>query len=101
MGKGIAVPTILKLVIGVIVIVIVVFLIYRYVLKSPIGEQECRARMTAWCASCQLVDFAGGVQMGEELATCAKDHWDIGSGNADQDCGGQENNCAGFLPSTG
>jgi len=97
MRKGIAVPTILKLVIGVIVIVIVVFLIYRYVLKSPIGEQECRARMTAWCASCQLVDFSDGPKMGEELGSCVSS---IGaSGSTDQVCTGQETNCAGFLPS--
>jgi len=97
MRKGIAVPTILKLVIGVIVIVIIVFLIYRYVLKSPIGEQECRARMTAWCASCQLSGWTSGPGMNQELKDCVSEH---NLASQHNDCSNAKTDCAGFLPST-
>lgn len=97
MSKGYATSTVIKLLACMIALVIVVYLIYRYVLHSEIGKQECGAKMIAWCAGCQLAGWAGGPGMNEALKECAEDHFLI----KNNECNNQaENDCKAFLPST-
>ena len=101
MKKGaIAVETIAKMIIVMIAIAILVYLLIRYVLGSGLSERECAAKMTAWCAQCQLANrgsedgWTGGPTMDEELADCAREYWTI----TDGDCTGNKNDCKAFLP---
>jgi len=93
MRKGLATETIAKLLILLFVVGIVVYIIYRYVLNSPLGEQECRARMTTWCANCEFTKWQGGGSMGEKLENCAITVYKFATKNT---C--DQTECAGFLP---
>lgn len=53
MRKGIAIQTILLLVIGVLVAGIVIFMVYRYASSSVISEGECQARLSEICTLCK------------------------------------------------
>ncbi|MDI6825818.1 MAG: hypothetical protein QMD36_01325 [Candidatus Aenigmarchaeota archaeon] len=100
MKKGIAVETLVKFSICLIVLGICTYLIYRYVFGSGLSERECAARMTAWCAQCQIAKFSGGTKMGNALAKCAYDYGYIDSNNPNQLCDGLEEKCKAFIPST-
>ncbi len=62
---------------------------------APLSEQECRARLTNWCSSCSIMDFASpGYELGDELGDtatttgCITDYG-FGSGyNSGCDCNG-------------
>jgi len=92
-----ATETTVKFLLLLIALAIIVFLIYRYVIQSPLGERECATRMTAWCVQCEIAEWSGGAAMGESLGECASEFW--GFGDETQECDGFEDNCKGFLPS--
>ena len=103
MKKGIAVETLVKLMICIIALTILTYLIYRYVLQSGLGERECAARMTAWCVQCKMANsgeegaWSGGVDMDTELRDCVNEYFNLGAADP-QDCTGFESNCRSFLP---
>lgn len=86
---------------GLIAIVIIVYLLYRYVLKSPISETACKTRFASWCANCQIVGFSGGPEPDIELKQCAQ-KYGLPNINAFSDCNSQSgiDDCKGFLPVT-
>ena len=92
----ITISTILKLVLGVLVVAIVVYIIFRYVLKSPIPEQECRTRLAAWCVSCRINEYQAAIDMGQDLKDCATEYSLIGA--PFNTCQGHETDCKGYLP---
>jgi len=53
MNKGIAVNTILLIVIGILVVGVLVYLVYLYTKTPIITESECRNRATTLCTHCQ------------------------------------------------
>lgn len=99
--KGIATETIAKMFIVIIVVAIVVYIIYRYVLQSPLGEQECRAMMSTWCANCKLTEkdgtYSGGPSMGTKLKECVTKY---GLAAPQNDCNNAKTVCKGYLPQT-
>lgn len=95
--KGIATETIAKMLIVVIVVAIVVYIIYRYVLNSPLGEQECRAMMSTWCANCKFGSWQGS-DMNEKLQECAGTYGFFISKVCNENA--KSGQCKGFLPST-
>jgi hypothetical protein len=99
MSKGIATETIIKIMLGLIAIVIIVYLLYRYVLKSPISETECKTRFTAWCANCQIVVFSGGPEPDVGLKQCIKKYTTLNLDSVTS-CNSHEGDCKGYLPVT-
>ena len=100
-SKGIAIRTILLLLIGVLVVGIVVYMVYRYFVKTPLSEQECRARMVSWCTSCAVANWTSGYAPGSELAECSDTNYGTGwSTSPPANCGasGVQAACAGFTP---
>jgi hypothetical protein len=67
MSKGIAIETILYLLIGVLVVGIVIYLVYTYVFNPIPDMTQCRALATTWCTSCKTVAWTGGPQSPKEL----------------------------------
>jgi len=63
-SKGIAIPYIIALVIGIIVLVFVVYWVYRLFSAPQISYEDCRSRAVQWCQSCRAVNptlsFNGG-----------------------------------------
>jgi hypothetical protein len=70
MSKGIAIETILYLLIGILVVGIVIYMVYTYVIGSPIGEQQCRSMAITWCTNCKNANWIGGVNAGSDLQKC-------------------------------
>lgn len=73
--KGVAVPYIIALLIGIIVLTIAVYLIYVYVVHEPPLEcQKCRALFASWCSKCYLQNWDGENKIvGTDLEQCVKD----------------------------
>jgi len=95
-SKGIAIQTILLLLLGTLTVGILVYATYRSTTGSPLGEYECRGLMVSWCAGCARVGWTGGSGMSDKLKDCAQKHW----GFSHNDCNAQ-NDCAGFVPIVG
>jgi hypothetical protein len=70
MSKGIAINTILMLLVGILVVGIVVYLVYKFMLSPGLSQTECRTQFVAWCTSCKASGFAGGFDLGNQLADC-------------------------------
>ena len=94
--KGYAVSTVIKILACVIALVIVVFLIYKYVLSPMMPEQACAAEMTSWCTRCKIANFKGGPPMSDKLKECINKGY-INS-TIRKDCTHAENDCKGYLP---
>ena len=59
MSKGIAIQTILLLVVGIIVAGALVYLIYYYTSSEQLSAHECRARLSELCTQCRNLNFVG------------------------------------------
>jgi len=75
MSKGIAIQTILMLLVGILVVGIVVYMVYRYMFSPGIGIQECRGRVVSWCTSCAAVGWKGGIILTPDAASCARNYF--------------------------
>ncbi|MEM3714534.1 MAG: hypothetical protein QXP77_00070 [Candidatus Aenigmatarchaeota archaeon] len=58
--KGIAIPYIIALVIGIIVLVFIVYWLYRLFGPGPITAEQCRSLMIQWCNACKNLGWSGG-----------------------------------------
>ena len=96
MTKGIAIQTILLLLVGILVVGIIVYMVYRYFVGAPLSEQECRARAITWCTGCKNGDWTAGQgsTSGTDLETCAND-WFPG---IPSDCSGANAWCGACIP---
>ncbi len=71
-SKGIAIPYIIALVIGIIVLVFVVYWVYRLFSAPQISIEECKARMLQWCNTCSALGWTGGPNSNNTIGTnCA------------------------------
>jgi hypothetical protein len=75
MSKGIAIQTILYLLIGVLVVGVVVYLVYTYVMNPVLPETQCRAIATSWCTSCKTSGWTGGPATSDDLEACGGRYW--------------------------
>ncbi len=72
MKKGIAVPYVIALILGIIILAIAAYLIYKAIMGDQLNCQECKATFTTWCSTCYLSNpqWSGNYQLGKDLATC-------------------------------
>ena len=52
MSKGIAIQTILLILIGVIVVGIITYLVYTVMMTPTLSTKECETRFFSWCTYC-------------------------------------------------
>jgi len=101
MSKGIAIETILYLLVGILVVGIVIYLVYTYVIGAPIGEQQCRSMAITWCTGCKNANGGDwtqdvGTLATDDLGTCAGKYF---SGfPASKKCVDAETFCSTFIP---
>jgi uncharacterized membrane protein len=96
MNKGIATQTILLILIGIIVVGILVYVIYRTVLNPSIPAEECRARYISACTQCKNMGFTTHFPIPEELydtTKCAKGIFAVWSNNYNCDEGNTITDC--------
>ncbi len=94
MEKGIAINTILILLVGIMVTGITVYYTYRTFTGSPLSEHECRGMMISWCSSCMM----GGAGIDPQLQECASKHWAMTITACDDQA---KEYCNAFLPGNG
>lgn len=97
--KGVAVPYIVALLLGILVLSIIVYIVYKFVVKSPLSCQECLAEFTVWCSKCYLVNYPHtddwlnpGTGMSDELKECVKPER-CGLSDPKDDCIGAQEVC--------
>ncbi len=101
MKKGIAIRTILLLVLGILVAGIVIFLVYKYASGSIISETECNARLTEICLTCKNAGWGGWPSRENDPAffsiidTCAN-YTKFSSFGGSNNCGDLQNPCKMF-----
>jgi hypothetical protein len=103
MSKGIATETILYLLVGIVVVGILVFLVYRYLISGGLSQEDCRGIAITWCTGCKNSDptwtFSttnpGPGQPTNFAANCAKYFPGITSTSK---CSNVENWCSAFIP---
>jgi len=96
--KGVAIPYVVALLLGIIVLGIFVYMIYLHIVKNePLDCSACAARFTTWCSKCFLLSesgsWSGGPEMDDGLKECvspSKCNLYSGSG---EDCTGAEDDC--------
>jgi len=50
--SSVSIPYLVAWVLGIITLVVAVYFIYSYIMKSPLNCAQCRAEVTGWCARC-------------------------------------------------
>ena len=98
MTKGIAIETILLLLLGILVVGILVYLLYKYVFNPVLPEQVCRSRAVSWCTLCRNAypNFSCDpcyVPMSNDLKECADEYFP----GRPTDCNGAGAWCAAFI----
>ena len=79
MSKGIAIETILLLLVGIIVVGVIVYLVYTYATGKTLSAYECRAKMVSWCTNCFNVASGSSTwpdnvnPLPTEISTCLSD----------------------------
>jgi len=73
MSKGIAIRTILLLVVGIIVAGILIYLVYSYTTGVTLSAYECRAKMINWCTNCFNMGGGSVGDLPQELSDCLSD----------------------------
>jgi hypothetical protein len=85
MSKGIAINTILYLLIGVLVVGVIVYLIYTYATGAGMDIADCRSRVQNWCGSCRISGWSSSVGVSSstsDIYICIKDYFATGTLNA-------------------
>jgi len=107
MNKGIAIRTILLLLIGVLVAGLLVYFTYRYFSGSALSREDCRARAISWCTGCwNAMNAAGssdwtadaGPDPSEELENCVDDYYPPYDLSGATNCKGYKTFCEAFIP---
>jgi len=98
----VAIPYVVALLLGIMVLLIAIYVIYKYVVgSSPLSCSECRAHLSTWCSDCYLENYpkdtgwSGGHKMSDELKDCIR-RCEIG--DEKDNCAGAETLCKGYIP---
>jgi len=98
--KGIAIHTILLLVVGLIAVGVIAYVVYTSFTGSTLGREECRARLISYCTSCQVAGWTGAGPSLDDLADeCCNKYFGSGFGPT-YNCDESKviDLCRGFIP---
>jgi len=105
MSKGIATETVLYLLVGIVVVGILIFLVYKYVLTSSMSADQCKGVLISWCTSCKLActtadwSTACGTDPGTGVSGdtgCAEKYFGF-TITSDDKCKGHKSDCSAFI----
>jgi hypothetical protein len=78
MSKGIAIQTILYLLLGILVVGILVYLLYTYTTGPGLDINKCRSLVTNWCNGCMIAGWKTGfgtIDSSKDVYTCIKTYF--------------------------
>ena len=70
--KGIAIQTILLLLVGIIVVSIIVYLVYSYTRSPTLSKTECLSIVTNWCTTCMVSGWDQYIECPSDVKACGK-----------------------------
>ena len=81
MSKGIAIRTILYLLLGVLVVGILVYMVYTYTFGPELDMQTCRTKLINWCTGCKLAGWSESIVTvaDDDIEKCISKHF-LGAG---------------------
>lgn len=89
MSKGIAINTILYLLLGILVVGILVYLVYTYTTSPGLDINNCRSIVTNWCNSCMIAGWPAGFSQKtstDKEYKCISSYFSAGTLKAIIDC---------------
>jgi len=101
MSKGIAIRTILTLLLGVLVVGILVYMVYTYATGPGLDMEGCRSRVVNWCTGCKIAGWSRTIPAGDDIKTCIPKFF--GGPEGDYECdtipdgSSTQDFCASFL----
>lgn len=104
MSKGIATQTILLMLVGILVVGILIYIVYRTLMNPSLSEEECRARWISMCNVCKTSNWDPVVKVPSQLYDtvngCAKPDtifkdWKDNT-CCSNDCGFMKDDCTRF-----
>lgn len=75
MSKGVAVRTIILFLLGLLVLVIVAYMVYRVFYSPTIPLTECRTRWTYFCTECKVAGWSDNISVSKDLEDCVNNYW--------------------------
>jgi hypothetical protein len=73
MRKGIAVNTILMMLVGIVVVGVIIYLVYKSLTNPSLSDEQCRSRLISQCMICRNMNWVSDVLVPSELLNdCAK-----------------------------
>ena len=97
MNKAVAIPYIIALVIGIIVLAFIAYWVYKSISSPILSLEECKSRLINWCTQCEAAGWPDDptnpwrMKMPDELRECANKYF--GGIWGDNDCCGSS--CCG------
>ena len=96
--KGIAIPYIIALIIGIIVIIFVVYWVYRMFAGPQLTLEDCKASLIQWCTACKNNNWVAigktiSDSVGTTCATILSDKLGV-TGTNTCDLAGAKTDCA-------
>ncbi len=71
-NKGIAINTILLLVVGTITVVVIVYLVYHVTTTPVLSMQECKRTIIQYCTLCANLDFGNLYGTPQKVVECGQ-----------------------------
>jgi hypothetical protein len=68
--KGVAVQTIIMIMLGVVVLLFVGYWLVRVFTGKGLSAQECRSQYIEWCQSCAARNWVGTAAWSPDMVTC-------------------------------
>jgi len=87
--KAIAVPYIIALVIGLIILAILVYWVFRTATSPTISVEQCKSRYITWCSNCAQMGWPAWHCMPDAVKECEETLKKIGLHATDPGCSGQ------------
>jgi len=85
MSKGIAIQTILLLMVGTLVAGILIYLVYSYTRSPTLSKTECIAEVTNWCTTCMISGWNKDIECPQDVKDCGNlilgNEWWTGNDN--------------------
>jgi hypothetical protein len=75
--KGIAVETIIKVTLLVLVLSLVLFWLIKVTANKEISVEQCRSLLIDWCKNCVLKGWTGALPWGDDLLVCVNEYVNI------------------------
>ena len=73
MSKAVAIPYLVAIVIGLIILVIMSYLLYKVYVTKKLPAEACRSEFMKWCSMCSNTGWKSSLTISQQLVDNCKD----------------------------